>query len=47
MLCISKVAVCAEDAERNRQVEARALFAHVRRSEIDRRLVKRKEEAAV
>lgn len=43
----AEIAVRAEDAERDGEVEARALFAHVGGREVDRRLVEREEEAAV
>jgi hypothetical protein len=44
---LSEVAVRAEHPERDGQVEARAALAHVRRREVDRRLVEGEEEAAV
>src|SRR5260370_38404699 len=47
MLRIAQVSVCAENTERDRQVEASAFFAHVSRREIDRSLVKGKKERAV
>src|SRR5260370_10731318 len=47
MLRIAQVAVCAENTERERQVEASAFSAHVSRREIDRSLVKGKKERAV
>lgn len=47
MLGIAEVAVGPEDTQRNRQVEARAFFADIGRRQINRGLVKRKEEGAV
>ncbi len=42
-----EIAVRAENAKRDRQIETRAFFAHVGGREIDRGLLKRKEVAAV
>ena len=47
MFARAEVAVCAEDAERDGQIETRALFAHIGGRKVDRRLVKREEEGAV
>jgi hypothetical protein len=46
-LGLSEVAACAEYAERNGEVEARSLFAHVGGREVDGRLVEGEEECAV
>ena len=42
-----EIAVRAENSQRDRQIETRAFFAHVRRRKIDRDLLKRKKETAV
>src|SRR5439155_11156110 len=43
----SEVAIRPEDAKRDGQIEARALFAHVGRRKIDGRFLKGKKESAV
>src|ERR1043165_4652428 len=47
MFCVSEIAVRSKNAQRNRQVETGALFAHVSRREIDRSFLEWKEESAV
>ncbi len=47
MLSIAEVSVSAENAKSNWQIEACTFLAHVGRRQIDRGLVKRKEESTV
>src|SRR6266571_8407507 len=47
MFGLTQIAIRAKNTERDWEIEARALLAHVRGREIDRGLMKREEERAV
>ena len=47
MLGVAQISICPEDAKRDRQIETCAFFTNVRRRQINRGLVKGKEECAV
>jgi hypothetical protein len=47
VLSVAQISISAKDAKRDRQIETGAFFTHVRGRQVDRGLVKWKEEGAV
>src|SRR6266496_4704788 len=45
--CITQVTICPKNSKRNGQIETSPFLAHVRWRQVNRRLMKRKEECAV